>query len=80
MEATKEHHLSPVRHMRLESILAFDQDEVTSEAAAAGRQPRVTGLFARLARETSGIQDLAAMMDSHPMPESLPWRFLLRCG
>ncbi|MFJ6770269.1 hypothetical protein ACIQOV_04705 [Kitasatospora sp. NPDC091257] len=67
VETTKEHYLSPVRHMRLESILAFDEDEETADGAD-DSESRVTGLFARLARETSGIQDLDALMDPHPMP------------
>ncbi|WP_326615316.1 site-specific integrase (plasmid) [Streptomyces scopuliridis] len=69
VETTKEHYLSPVRHMRLESILAFDdEDEAAPGSGASGVESRVTGLFARLARETSGIQDLDTLMDPHPMP------------
>ncbi|KDN82806.1 site-specific integrase [Kitasatospora cheerisanensis] len=66
VETTKDHYLSPVRHMRLESILAFDEDDEVT-AGAGDAESRVTGLFARLARETSGIQDLDALMDPHPM-------------
>lgn len=69
VETTKEHYLSPVRHMRLESILAFDdEDEAALGAGASGVESRVTGLFARLAREASGIQNLDTLMDPHPMP------------
>ncbi|MGW3935387.1 site-specific integrase [Streptomyces phaeochromogenes] len=69
VETTKEHYLSPVRHMRLESILAFDEDDELPSTGAGEAESRVTSLFARLARETSGIQDLDALMDPHAMPD-----------
>ncbi|WP_202535034.1 MULTISPECIES: integrase [unclassified Streptomyces] len=70
VETTKEHYLSPVRHMRLETLLAFDEDERRrpSDPARPEEEERVTGLFARLAQETTGIQDLDVLLDRQPMP------------
>ncbi|UUU38013.1 site-specific integrase [Streptomyces sp. NBC_00162] len=53
VETTKRHYLAPVSHLQLESILA---------AAATTDDGQdiedLTGVFARLARETAGIQDI----------------------
>ncbi|MFJ2444102.1 hypothetical protein ACIOWG_27475 [Streptomyces sp. NPDC087658] len=57
--------------MRLQSILALDDEgEADPGSKASGVESRVTSLFARLARETSGIQELDTLMDPHPMPAS----------
>ncbi|WP_225823155.1 integrase [Streptomyces naphthomycinicus] len=57
VETTKRHYLAPVAHLQLESILA----------AAATTDERhdvedLDGVFARLARETAGIQDIDALL------------------
>ncbi|WP_405469309.1 integrase [Streptomyces anulatus] len=70
LETTKSHYLSPVQHLRLESILAFDEDDELSDAGPDSPEGRLTGLFARIARETTGIQDLDGLMDHYPMPVS----------
>ncbi|MFI9589784.1 hypothetical protein [Nonomuraea sp. NPDC052265] len=72
VETTKDHYLSPVRHMRLETLLAFDENERRhpSDGTQTGGAERVTSLFARLAQETSGIQDLDVLLDRHPMPDT----------
>ncbi|MFD9758810.1 integrase [[Kitasatospora] papulosa] len=59
VETTKRHYLAPVAHLQLESILATadtteDQDEQVED---------LDGVFARLARETAGIQDIDALLD-----------------
>ncbi|MFJ9583397.1 integrase [Streptomyces acidicola] len=57
VETTKRHYLAPVSHLHLESILAAADD--TDE----GRDIEdVDGVFARLARETVGIQDIDALV------------------
>ncbi|MGW0770275.1 site-specific integrase [Streptomyces sp. NPDC002676] len=58
VETTKRHYLSPVAHLQLESILAMadttdDQDKGTED---------LDGVFARLARETAGIQDIDTLL------------------
>jgi hypothetical protein len=57
VETTKRHYLSPVAHLQLESILAAAESE--------GQDRDVEDLddvFARLARETAGIQDIDALL------------------
>lgn len=59
VETTKRHYLSPVAHLQLESILAMSdtadpQDEQVED---------LDGVFARLARETAGIQDIDAVLN-----------------
>ncbi|MFJ1740037.1 integrase [Streptomyces microflavus] len=54
VETTKRHYLAPVAHLQLESILAMAD-------ATDGQNEQVEdldGVFARLARETGGIQDI----------------------
>jgi hypothetical protein len=58
VETTKRHYLAPVAHLQLESTLAMaettdDQDKDTED---------LDGVFARLARETAGIQDIDALL------------------
>jgi len=67
VETTKSHYLSPVQHLRLESILAFDEEEKQSDDPDA-HEARLTGIFSRIARETTGIQDLDGLMDRYPVP------------
>jgi integrase len=61
VETTKRHYLAPVAHLQLESILA---------AADTGEQERETEdldeVFARLARESAGIQDIDALAGGIP--------------
>ncbi|MGW1158874.1 integrase [Streptomyces sp. NPDC002519] len=64
VETTKEHYLNPVMHMQLESILAFDTEDEHSET---DRTKDLNGLFAQLARETSGIQDIELLVDALPI-------------
>ncbi|MFG2630334.1 hypothetical protein [Streptomyces sp. NPDC048473] len=58
VEVTKRHYLAPVAHLQLESILASansanDQDTGVED---------LDGFFARLARETTGIQDIDTLL------------------
>ncbi|GAA2470337.1 integrase [Streptomyces mauvecolor] len=57
VETTKRHYLAPVAHLQLESILAAadttDEDQDVED---------LDGVFARLARETAGIQDIDALL------------------
>ncbi|MQS36814.1 integrase, partial [Streptomyces katsurahamanus] len=58
VETTKRHYLAPVAHLQLESILAIadipdDQAEDIED---------LDGVFARLARETAGIQDIDVLL------------------
>ncbi|MEV7480411.1 integrase [Streptomyces halstedii] len=59
VETTKRHYLAPVAHLQLESILAM--------ADTTGDQAKDTedldSVFARLARETAGIQDIDTLLD-----------------
>ncbi|MFF9051558.1 integrase [Streptomyces erythrochromogenes] len=59
VETTKRHYLAPVAHLQLESILAAaennDEGQDTED---------LDGVFARLARETAGIQDIDSLLDS----------------
>ncbi|MFD5030033.1 hypothetical protein ACFWM0_06365 [Streptomyces sp. NPDC058405] len=59
METTKRHYLAPVAHLQLESILAVA--ESTDEG---GDVVDLDGVFARLARETAGIQDIDTMIEA----------------
>ncbi|MEU5232133.1 MULTISPECIES: integrase [Streptomyces] len=59
VETTKRHYLAPVSHLHLESILA------AAEATDEGEEVEdVDGVFTRLARETAGIQDIDALLES----------------
>lgn len=61
VETTKRHYLVPVTHLYLESILA------AAEADGPGREAEdLDGVFARLARETAGIQDIDAVAGARP--------------
>ncbi|MFF4323089.1 integrase [Streptomyces sp. NPDC001568] len=57
VETTKRHYLAPVAHLQLESILAAA--ETTDEGED---NEDLDGVFARLARETAGIQDIDALI------------------
>lgn len=58
VETTKRHYLAPVAHLQLESILAMAETD-----GGQGRQVGdMDGIFARLARETAGIQDIDALL------------------
>ncbi|MCZ4098065.1 site-specific integrase [Streptomyces sp. H39-C1] len=58
VETTKRHYLAPVSHLRLESILAAaDTDPGKREIED------LDGVFARLARESAGIQDVEFLVD-----------------
>ncbi|MGW3974624.1 integrase [Streptomyces ardesiacus] len=67
VETTKEHYLRPVMHLQLESILAFDTEDEHGET---DETKDLNGLFARLARETSGIQDIEQLVDARPVAEA----------
>jgi hypothetical protein len=61
VETTKRHYLAPVAHLQLESILAV------TESTDEGRDVEdLDGVFARLARETAGIQDIDTMIEAAP--------------
>ncbi|WP_228838955.1 hypothetical protein [Nocardia amamiensis] len=64
VETTKEHYLAPVTHLQLESILAFDT--AGTEPHAAEDSTSLDDLFARLAKETAGIQDVDILVDAAP--------------
>ncbi|MGW1010930.1 hypothetical protein ACWD4X_12895 [Streptomyces termitum] len=57
VETTKRHYLAPVAHLQLESILAAA--ETTNEGEDV---EDLDGVFARLARETAGIQDIDLLL------------------
>jgi hypothetical protein len=58
VETTKRHYLAPVAHLQLESILAMaDTTDGQNEHA-----DDVDGVFARLAQETVGIQDIDLLL------------------
>lgn len=57
VETTKRHYLAPVAHLQLESILAAA--EVTDENKDI---EGLDGVFARLARESAGIQDIDTLL------------------
>ncbi|MET9507680.1 site-specific integrase [Streptomyces flavidovirens] len=58
VEVTKRHYLAPVAHLQLESILAM------AATADGGEQPvtGMDGVFARLAQESQGIQDIDGLL------------------
>ncbi|OKK09202.1 integrase [Streptomyces sp. CB02488] len=58
VETTKRHYLAPVSHLQLESILAMA--ETTDERDE--QVEDLDGVFARLARETAGIQDIDTIL------------------
>lgn len=59
VETTKRHYLAPVSHLHLESILA------AADGAAEGHVVTdMNGVFARLAKESAGIQDVDAVVDA----------------
>ncbi|MEU9291749.1 integrase [Streptomyces sp. NPDC048275] len=58
VETTKRHYLAPVAHLQLESILAMAETD-GGQGQQAGD---MDGVFARLARETAGIQDIDALL------------------
>ncbi|MFF7985758.1 integrase [Streptomyces sp. NPDC007901] len=57
IETTKRHYLAPVAHLQLESILAAADTDDGQEVED------VDGVFARLARESAGIQDIDVLVD-----------------
>ncbi|MCX5374936.1 integrase [Streptomyces sp. NBC_00091] len=58
VETTKRHYLAPVSHLQLESILA------AAESTEEGQDIEdADGVFARLARETVGIQDIDTIVE-----------------
>ncbi|MFG2327052.1 integrase [Streptomyces sp. NPDC048568] len=57
VETTKRHYLAPVAHLQLESILA------AADTTDEGQDIEdLNGVFARLARETAGIQDIDVLL------------------
>lgn len=60
-QVTVDTYLAPVRHLQLESLLA----EV--EAPIAAPLPDLDGLFARVAREADGIQDIDSQLTLRPV-------------
>ncbi|MEU2258437.1 hypothetical protein ABZ540_35315 [Nocardia xishanensis] len=64
VETTKEHYLAPVTHLQLESILALD---TAGSAPREAKDPTsLDDLFARLAKETTGIQDVDLLVAARP--------------
>ena len=61
VETTKRHYLAPVAHLQLESILAAAGADGPERDAG-----ELDGVFARLARETAGIQDIDALTAAGP--------------
>ncbi|TVZ80076.1 site-specific integrase [Streptomyces sp. BK340] len=61
VETTKRHYLAPVAHLQLESILA-----VADTDGPERRMEDIDGVFARLARESAGIQDIDLVVDRLP--------------
>ncbi|GAA2644026.1 site-specific integrase [Streptomyces spororaveus] len=59
VETTKRHYLAPVSHLHLESLLAAV--ETTDENR---NVEDLDDLFARLARETAGIQDIDSLLEA----------------
>ncbi|MER5887744.1 integrase [Streptomyces sp. NPDC001941] len=59
VETTKRHYLAPVAHLQLESILAMADTADDRE----GPVEDLDGVFARLAQETAGIQDIDALVE-----------------
>ncbi|MCZ4100927.1 integrase [Streptomyces sp. H39-C1] len=57
VETTKRHYLAPVAHLQLESILAAADTADESQDIE-----NMDGMFARLARETAGIQDIDTLL------------------
>jgi site-specific recombinase XerD len=66
VETTKRHYLSPVTHLQLESILAAAEDSADGADALSGQVEDLDDVFSRLARETSGIQDVDTLVDLLP--------------
>lgn len=61
VETTKRHYLAPVAHLQLESILA------AADATDDGKDIEdLDGVFARLARESAGIQDVDTLLEAAP--------------
>ncbi|MEW2135553.1 hypothetical protein AB0892_02895 [Streptomyces sp. NPDC005409] len=61
VETTKRHYLAPVSHLQLESILA------AAETTAEGQDVEsLDDVFARLTRETQGIQDIDSLLEAAP--------------
>jgi hypothetical protein len=57
VETTKRHYLAPVAHLELESVLAAAGDD-----GAQGPAESLDEVFARLARQTQGIQDVDVLL------------------
>ncbi|MFD0076034.1 integrase [Streptomyces sp. NPDC127166] len=60
VETTKRHYLAPVAHLQLESILASAKSTDDQE----GKVENLDDVFARLARETAGIQDIDTLVEA----------------
>ncbi|MFD9332932.1 integrase [Streptomyces sp. NPDC060028] len=59
VETTKRHYLAPVAHLQLESILAAVEATDESEDVE-----DLDGIFARLARDSEGIQDIDTLLEA----------------
>jgi len=57
-EVTIRHYLAPVADLQLRSMLA------TKDGPAAGPMPDLDSVFTRIARESEGIQDVDARMQT----------------
>ncbi|MET8629795.1 site-specific integrase [Kitasatospora sp. NPDC004669] len=57
VETTKRHYLAPVAHLELESVLAAARTDTGDDPAE-----DLDSVFARLARETQGIQDIDVLL------------------
>lgn len=62
VETTKRHYLAPVSHLHLESILAAAETSDGQEREVED----LDGVFARLARESAGIQDVDVLVGALP--------------
>ncbi|MFJ1598587.1 site-specific integrase [Streptomyces sp. NPDC088261] len=60
VEVTKRHYLAPVAHLQLESILAAAEPAGDEEQQVED----LDDVFARLARESQGIQDIEAVLEA----------------
>jgi integrase len=65
VETTREHYLTPVTHLQLESILALDTGRDAGERR--DDEGNMASLFAQLAKASAGIQDIDVLVDARPV-------------
>ncbi|WP_436762768.1 site-specific integrase [Streptosporangium sp. V21-05] len=69
VETTREHYLTPVTHLQLESILALDADRDVGERKDDEDARDMVSLFAQLAKASAGIQDIDVLVDARPVAQ-----------